>query len=78
MSKETIDKATTVVVNRETMFRNSLQKYYKETQDRVMAGEIEEESKLDNLLRMIEKEEWRLNPKDKYDEEEVAISRIVK
>lgn len=72
--REFIDKCETAVIEAETKYMDGLIKTYQEEQVRPCPDDF----LLDKILGKILKEQNRTNPKDKYDEEEVAIARIVR
>ena len=67
--ERTIAKAETVVLNEESKYLNDLIKSYEDVMPFDDSGELK-----DPLLEKIQGECCRLNPKDKYDHEEVFLA----
>jgi hypothetical protein len=71
MAERTINECEAIVTQKETDELNDwIDEYYKAKCERPVEAEV--------LLGEILKENRRLNPTDKFDEEEVIISRIIK
>ena len=68
--QETIDKCETIVLDAETLNFSSLVQHYEQAQHE------EDDEKMEVLLRKITREAKRLDPKNKWDEEEVHICLI--
>jgi len=74
MSKETLNDANIIVMEKEVRFLEALLRAHQQLTD---ANPVDKK-KVEKVMCLIERETIRMNPKDKWDEEEVLISRIVK
>jgi hypothetical protein len=92
MTKEVLDKANTFVINAETRRLGNLLDTQKEQEEKLIRVEKnvdvcdpesidfyeKERARLGQATKALEKELRRLDPKDKYDQEEVQIYNIVR
>lgn len=70
--RETIEIAETIILNYETAYLTGLFKKIEIAQNELNG--VQE----DKLINKVCKEKKRLDPKDKYDEEEVIIAQMVR